>query len=403
MRYCHLATPRFFHSESISTHSSFPIDIIPIIAQYLQLDRASGTVASLQSLCRTTYYLITPILYAKIRITEHSWDKLFGLFENVSRSEIHPPAEVIKQVVANWRQPLDLPAYVRLRWFFSLIKLLVLVSFGALDSSKTACTVNESLFWTYRQHLLSGLESIHVTEEYTARSILDPTDHGDPLPAFEAHEVALAALCPPHQLCISIPKEDGSVEGVSLGGSRVQVREAVDKAARQGIRSMLGGRAPKHSVNAKAITYHNVNARYVMPPQSGQTDCRYNLSFIHSTASTADDRESHTLGQRAHQIAEFILVLCSPLRRAPRPGPITIFRPLSKVCPESKEQLVKLKERVEGILVEVSSDWTWASRSEILAKVHEVKWVMESEMQEDDLHWCPDCDGEWWPSAAVIL
>jgi hypothetical protein len=280
---------------------------------------------------------------------------------------------------------------------FSQIKHLELVALGSLQFTKTASAIGKSLSEAHSQFLLSGLQSLHVTEEYNERSCFGPLDDdGYPYCHFTDQEAVLAPLCAPHKLCICIPKEDRWVERIHLTGATffafAGIRLQVDKALRRGVRSMLGSRSPQQRINATAITYHNANKRYVVPPQSGQVTCNYNLSYIpHNTIFSGDDREDHTtMPQRAQQIAEFLMVLYGPDRPFPSPGSIAIFRPLS-MTPKGR-RLDDLKSRVQSLVVEASKSWPEPARSIFLYWVNEVQWLAES--VHTKLGDCDVCGGE---------
>lgn len=214
LRNYHLDIPRPLQPKPIPIYSfsSFPIDIIPLIAKYLQCGGASATLAAVQSLCRRTYYLITPLLFSRIRITEHSWNKLFGMFECTPLAKIDAPHGSIGEVVRRRPQLLDVPAYIRIRWLFSLIKHLELVALGSLRFTKAASAIGKTLSEKHSEFLLSGLQTMHITEEYTARSF-GPLDNDD---NYDCHrtdqEAVLAPLCAPHRMCIHVPKDDHYAE-----------------------------------------------------------------------------------------------------------------------------------------------------------------------------------------------
>lgn len=408
----HHATPQLRLPETLPSYSSFPIDIIPIIAKYLRCDGASATLAALQSLCRRTYYLLTPILFSRIRITEHSWNKLFGLFEGIPLAKIDPPHGSIEEVVRRRPQLLGLPAYIRIRWLFSLIKHLELVALGSLRFTNAASAIGKSLSEKHSEFLLSGLQTMHITEVYTARSFGPPDDDGSHYCHYTDQEAVLAPLCAPHRMCIHVPKDDHYAELITP--KELATPSDVERALKAGVRSMLGGVRPQQ-VNATAVTYHNVNRRFIIPPYT-EGPCQYAFCFIpHDTVLTNVDCQNITMDHRAQQIAESIWQL-------PHldPQELAILRPLSKVSSDSEHQLYLVRERVWGILEELYDEahkdeneeniepddalWIFDPKINYLCGAfHESDWQLESEIRkswfgEDGI--CDVCDGGCWRAPA---
>jgi hypothetical protein len=143
---------------------------------------------------------------------------------------------------------------------------------------------------------------------------------------------------------IHIPKDDHYAELISPEGSAYP--SDVERALKAGVRSMLGGVRPQQ-VNATAVTYHNVNRRFVIPPYT-EAPCLYTFCFIpHDTVLANVNSQNVTIDHRAQQIAEFIWQL-------PHldPEQLAVLRPLSKVSSDSSQQLTALRREVEDILGE---------------------------------------------------
>lgn len=155
---------------------------------------------------------------------------------------------------------------------------------------------------------------------------------------------------------------------------------------------MLGSRKPQLQINATAITYHNVNLRHVVPPQSGQLGCEYKLSFVpyNNIFSAPDLHDQSTLIQRSQQIAAFIMVLYDPDRPTPSPGSITFLRPQSMI-PTRSQAFGRLKGMIKRILDEAMS----ICPSELDDKVR-YEWISTVAFPEHDLGDCDVCGGECW-------
>lgn len=151
-------------------------------------------------------------MYGRLRITEYSWDRLFTLFE-IPIEEIRFPIEALDDLLDGSQHPIDRSAYVRRRWLFSLIEHLELVSLGNPDSIRATAALNERLFDNHSEYLLFGLQTMHITEAYTARSITNVGDlEGRAVSEWYFQECQLALLCPKHKLCIHLPKDDSWAE-----------------------------------------------------------------------------------------------------------------------------------------------------------------------------------------------
>jgi hypothetical protein len=209
-------------------------------------------------------------------------------------------------------------------------------------------------------------------------------------------------------LCIHVPKDDHYAELIPPEESATPFD--VERALKAGVRSMLGGVRPQQ-VNATAVTYHNVNRRFVIPPCT-EGPCLYTFCFIpHDTVLPNGDSQYITVDHRAQQIAEFIWQL-------PHldPEELAILRPLSKVSSDSSQQLSALRTEVEDVLGEAYDEaykdedeenydpdhvrWIYDNKDNYLCgAIHVSDWQLESGIRSSwfgDHDICDVCDGECW-------
>ena len=92
-----------------------PVELLSLVMEYLTEDKASRTLATLQSTSRATYTLTTPYLYRNIILNSYQAFDLFGQFDEFPRSE----NRLICLPVPADTHLLDLHLCQRLRAFFS--------------------------------------------------------------------------------------------------------------------------------------------------------------------------------------------------------------------------------------------------------------------------------------------
>jgi hypothetical protein len=246
---------------------------------------------------------------------------------------------------------------------------LELVALGSLQYTKAASAIGKSLSEKHSEFLLSGLQTMHITEEYTARPIGSLADDGKQCCHFTDQEAVLAPLCAPHRMCIHIPKDDHYAE--LIPPEELATPSDVERAWQAGVRSMLGGVRPQQ-VNATAVTYHSVNRRFVVPPYT-EAACLYTFCFVpHETVLTNGDSQDVTIDHRAQQIAEFIWQL-------PHldPEELAILRPLSKVSSDSSQQLSALRGEVLDILGK-AYDEAYKDKDEENYHPDHVRWIYDN-------------------------
>lgn len=333
------------------------------------------------------------MLFSRIRITEHSWDRLFGWFEIPTR-EIGTPIQRLEEILDGNRHPIDYPRYVRRRWLFGLIQHLELVSLGDYRSIEIAYVIGHLLHSSHSEHLLLGLQTMHITEAYTAR-VLSTVSKVEDVRASEwnIQEGLLALLCPSHKLCIHIPKDDTWTPQVSYDSTIEQIDAAYKQAYIKGLRVMAGDTL---LVNATDITIHNASMRHVTPPRSHQIR-NLRLSYLSPKLPFGDNQSSvpETVFPRALQIADFLFeAFHQREHRAPPPRSVTIFRPLLGSEPMVSQELKLLKKGVMSWSKGMSREMETADREKFLRQVDSVEWVLESQMPKGELGIFDVCNGE---------
>jgi hypothetical protein len=301
------------------------------------------------------------------------------------------------------RHLIDYPRYVRRRWLFGLIQHLELVSLGDYRSIEIAYVIGHLLHNSHSEHLLHGLQTMHITEAYTARVLSTVTKVEDVRASeWNIQEGLLALLCPSHKLCIHIPKDDTWTPQVSYDSTIEQIESAYKQAYIQGLRVMAGDNL---LLNATDITIHNASMRHVTPPHSHQIR-NLRICYLAPKLPLGDNQSSgpETIFPRALQIADFLFeAFHQREHRAPPPRSVTIFRPLLVAEPMVSQELRVLKKGVMSWLKGMSREMEAADREKFLRQVDSVEWVLESQMPKGELGVCDVCNGERWEILAYDM
>lgn len=106
--------------------TTIPQEVLEKICRKLKMENADATLGKIQGLSRSTYLVVTPILYERVTITSSKGVHFFGLFDPIAADYTSPAIEPIKDITAAYEDPsihpIELSLAKRLRYHLAQTK-----------------------------------------------------------------------------------------------------------------------------------------------------------------------------------------------------------------------------------------------------------------------------------------
>lgn len=160
-------------SKEVNPRSSpipLPLPIVTAICLNLKQLEADATVAAIQGLSQSCHEVVTPILYQRVCLDNHSTQKLFGLWSDTPRKDLHLACQSAEaRLEQETAHHVRLPRHLRLQRVLEYIQHITLDDFVPDPVVARILAVAQAVNSLHEEKIFSGLSSVTFSERFMRR------------------------------------------------------------------------------------------------------------------------------------------------------------------------------------------------------------------------------------------